>query len=208
MLATQLWLFETPWTVAHQASLSTGILQARILEWVALPSSRESSQPRDWTQVFCTGDKFFIIWATREAHKTLHQILPGWDTWFSSGWEHTVSFAWQSNKAILFCFTQNSCLQDLIQYQCTEAKLSASLGRRMEPLTPSHTHQSRGMRDAGGLLLHLPWLRAEMGRSFICLGSTFPELSFCLQAVMRSGEGAACATDSCPSNQDLLTEFL
>ena len=29
-------LFETPWTVAHQAPLSVGILQARILEWVAL----------------------------------------------------------------------------------------------------------------------------------------------------------------------------
>ena len=28
------------WTVAHQASLSMGILQARILEWVAMPSSR------------------------------------------------------------------------------------------------------------------------------------------------------------------------
>ena len=30
-----------------------GILQARILEWVSMPSSRGSSQPRDWTQVFC-----------------------------------------------------------------------------------------------------------------------------------------------------------
>ena len=30
-----------------------GILQARILEWVAMPFSRESSQARDWTQVFC-----------------------------------------------------------------------------------------------------------------------------------------------------------
>ena len=28
-----------------------GILQARILEWVAVPSSRESSQPRDRTQI-------------------------------------------------------------------------------------------------------------------------------------------------------------
>ena len=34
-------LFATPWTVAHQASLSMGILQARILEWVAMPSSNE-----------------------------------------------------------------------------------------------------------------------------------------------------------------------
>ena len=36
-----------PWTVAHQAPLSMGIFQARILEWVALSSSRDSSQPRD-----------------------------------------------------------------------------------------------------------------------------------------------------------------
>ena len=38
-------LFATPWTVAHQAPLSMGIPQARILEWVAMPSSRGSSQP-------------------------------------------------------------------------------------------------------------------------------------------------------------------
>ena len=48
----------TPWTVAHQAPLSTGILQARIPEWVAMLSSRGSSQPRDQTHisyVSCTG---------------------------------------------------------------------------------------------------------------------------------------------------------
>ena len=39
-------LFEAPWTVDHQTRLSMGILQARILEWVAIFSSRESS-PRD-----------------------------------------------------------------------------------------------------------------------------------------------------------------
>jgi len=36
-------LFVTPWTVAWQATLQAGILQARILEWVAIPSSRGSS---------------------------------------------------------------------------------------------------------------------------------------------------------------------
>ena len=45
-----------------------GILQARILEWVAIPFSRGSSQPRDQTQVFCITSRFFTIWATREAH--------------------------------------------------------------------------------------------------------------------------------------------
>ena len=43
--------FVTPWTVACQAPLSMGILQARILEWVAMTFPRGSSQPRDQTQV-------------------------------------------------------------------------------------------------------------------------------------------------------------
>ena len=46
-------LFVTPWIVARQAPLSLGILQARRLEWVAMPFSRGSSQPRDRTQVSC-----------------------------------------------------------------------------------------------------------------------------------------------------------
>ena len=44
-----------------------GILQARILEWVAMPSSRGSSQPRDLTQVSHIASGFFTIWPTREA---------------------------------------------------------------------------------------------------------------------------------------------
>ena len=47
-----------------------GILQARIIEWVAFPFSRESSQPRDQTQVSCIADRFFTSWATREAVST------------------------------------------------------------------------------------------------------------------------------------------
>ena len=45
-----------------------GILQARILEWVAVPFSRGSSQPRDWTQVFCVAGRLFTIWTNRVAH--------------------------------------------------------------------------------------------------------------------------------------------
>ena len=44
-------LFATPWTAAGQAPLSLGILQARMLDWVAMPCSRGSSQPRDPAQV-------------------------------------------------------------------------------------------------------------------------------------------------------------
>ena len=104
---SRVWLSETSWIAAFQAPLSLGILQARTLEWVAMSSSRGSSQPRDWTQVSycrwilywlshqgsprilewvaypfsrgsspsrilirvsCIAGKFFISWATREAH--------------------------------------------------------------------------------------------------------------------------------------------
>ena len=44
-----------------------GILQVKIVEWVAFPFSRRSSQPRDQTQVSCIRGGFFTSWATREA---------------------------------------------------------------------------------------------------------------------------------------------
>ena len=44
-----------------------GILQERILEWVDIPFSRGSSQPRDQIQVSCTAGRFITLWATREA---------------------------------------------------------------------------------------------------------------------------------------------
>ena len=56
------WVTELDYTV-H------GILQARILEWVAFSFSRGSSQPRDRTQVSHTAGGFFTSWATREAQE-------------------------------------------------------------------------------------------------------------------------------------------
>ena len=47
-----------------------GILQSRILEWVANPFPRGSSWPRDRTWVSFIAGRFFTVWATREA--------PGW----------------------------------------------------------------------------------------------------------------------------------
>ena len=44
-----------------------GILQARILEWAAIPFSRGSSQSRDQTQISFIAGRFLTIWDTREA---------------------------------------------------------------------------------------------------------------------------------------------
>ena len=54
-----------------------GILQARILDWVAISFSRRSSRPRDWTLVSCiswTGSGFFTTWATTETHVCIYVI--------------------------------------------------------------------------------------------------------------------------------------
>ena len=62
------WDFQCKNTRVGCHSLLQGIFQAKILEWVAIPFSRGSSWPGDWTWVFCIAGRFFTIWATREAH--------------------------------------------------------------------------------------------------------------------------------------------
>ena len=52
-LLSRVCLFATLWTIVH------ALLQARILEWVAFPFSRVSSEPRDRTQVSCIAGGFF-----------------------------------------------------------------------------------------------------------------------------------------------------
>ena len=74
-LLSRVWLFATPWTVALQAPVSMGILQSRIVEWVAMPSSRGSYQPRDRTQVSCIAGRFFTDWATYKICLILYHFL-------------------------------------------------------------------------------------------------------------------------------------
>ena len=57
-------LFATPWTVSPPGSSVHGILQAGILQWVAIPFSRGSSPSRGWTWVSHIAGRFFTIWAT------------------------------------------------------------------------------------------------------------------------------------------------
>ena len=57
-----------PMNCSPPGSSVHGILQARIVEWVAMPSSRGSFQPKDRTQVSHIVGRFFTIGATREAH--------------------------------------------------------------------------------------------------------------------------------------------
>ena len=93
---SHIWLFATPWIVAHQAPLSmdftgknTGVF--------AIPFSGESSWPRDWIQFSCISGRFVIIWATREAQSESHTVVSNslrphglYSPWNSPGQNTTV----------------------------------------------------------------------------------------------------------------------
>ena len=67
------------------------IFQARILEWVALSYSRQSSQLIGWTWVSCITGRFFIIWATREAQNG------------DNSWTNRIIFSCLINCFVNFC---------------------------------------------------------------------------------------------------------
>ena len=94
------------------------ILQARILEWVAMPSSRGSSQPRDGTQVSRTAGGFFTIWATRGAPPNIHM----WHSDITTLW---VLFIFQ--KYVARHFMCNNCYYFLSIYLVPRDTLSSYL---------------------------------------------------------------------------------
>ena len=63
-----------PMDCSLPGSFVHGISQARILEWVAMPSSRASSWPRYWTH-FCTGRQILYYWAIWEASDIIHPSI-------------------------------------------------------------------------------------------------------------------------------------
>ena len=66
-----------------------GILQARILEWVAFSFSRRSSWPRDRTKVSHIAGRFFTSWATGKHHTSVPFH------WLYSSWRHLLVYEFQ-----------------------------------------------------------------------------------------------------------------
>ena len=83
------------------------ILQARILEWVAIPSSRGSSQPRNQTKS-CIAGRFFTSWATRKSSLVAQMVKSPPAMWETCVWSldqedplekgmasHSIILAWK-----------------------------------------------------------------------------------------------------------------
>ena len=67
---SHVWIFATLQTVARQAPLSMGLPQARILEWVAISSSRGPSQPWDQTHISCVSCIAVRLFTTEPSGKS------------------------------------------------------------------------------------------------------------------------------------------
>ena len=92
-----------------------GIFQARILEQVAIPFSRGSSQTRGQAQVSCIARKFFTIWATREVF-----FFPHYSTSTPMKTSHCfLVLGWSRDLPLLFPYKQHdfrSALKFLVIY--------------------------------------------------------------------------------------------
>ena len=79
-----------------------GIFLARLLEWVAIPFSRGSSQLRDQTQVSCFAGRIFTVWATREAQYLLVRAV-----YMSYCYGHIVSLASRNSEIVHISLTSS-----------------------------------------------------------------------------------------------------
>ena len=110
---------------------------ARILEWVAIPFSRRSSLPRDWTQVFRIVSRHFIVWATRKSYLTVD---------FFSNWQCLCfkqikcQLMWNSiTKTWDFCFMKTENWNSFMPSMCLQSPwtmLCFYLGVECFPVRP------------------------------------------------------------------------
>ena len=87
-----------PMDYSPPSSSVHGIVQVRILEWVAIPFSRISFQPSNRTQGSCIEGRFFTIWDTREPLVMMAQdknkmtVQPFLDYWQSMNIVQTTKY--------------------------------------------------------------------------------------------------------------------
>ena len=104
-----------------------GILQARILEWVAISFSRGSPWLRDQTHASCAGRQILYHWATREVLEDITQFLS-----FSWGYKNQYSMkklGWTEKKKKNFLTTKAALLQEHLRCAFFQDRVNFRVGR-------------------------------------------------------------------------------
>ena len=115
-----------------------GILQARILEWVTIPFSRESSWPREQTLVSCKVGRFFTFRATRELAWIFKPIFQKKNNNNNKKKNHILS-SLQLKQVVQFSSVTQSCptLCDLMN--CNTPGLPVH--HQLPEFTQTHAHR-------------------------------------------------------------------
>ena len=100
-LLSRVQLFVTPLDRSPPGSFVQEIFRARILEWVAISSSRGSSQPSDQPCISCTGRRILYHWVTWEAHFTKRDSRKGLKGFFTFLFKPSTFISYFSFKVMV-----------------------------------------------------------------------------------------------------------
>ena len=133
-----------------------GILQARILEWVAIAFSRRSSWPRDWTRISRIGGRRFNLWASREApqyHKQTiyapYNVHQSRKLTYVIGHRNTCSHLWKC-APWWFIYLGLTLLESAASVNTGEDESAAEDKERSSDLDNSILHGARSEKRSGG----------------------------------------------------------
>ena len=156
---SHVWLFATLWTVTHEVLLSIGFSRQEN-EWVAMPSSKGSSWPRNWSGLSCIAGGFFTNWAIREAlikYPGRIQILVSsqlsqryLSTYFATGWyviklsqpnsspSNSVQFSSVTQSCLTLCDPMNHSTPSLPVHHQLPEFTQTHVHRVSDAIQPSH----------------------------------------------------------------------
>ena len=139
-----------------------GILQARVLEWAAIPFSRVFSWPRKWTWISCFAGRFFCtVWTTREEGSNSRPLLWKYSLnhWTTTEVLHTVFRAtlYESTRAAvakshrLGTYTARMCFLIVL-----EVRVGGQVSAGLVPLGAVRKNLFQAPLLASGALLVIP----------------------------------------------------
>ena len=192
-----------------------GILQARVLEWTAIPFSRGSSWPRDQTRASCIAGRFFTIWATGKTNSWGSCLCATKDRWL---W-------WISPYTYILMGLQNMTLWHIKYLKLKDFDKMAEVGKSLRP--PVHHSSSLSQakkqscvrnstytqREAASLSLKTKMLRRILTNRSCCFpiycnSLTFGKLSDSSTALHFTKPGRKCSGITIPLGLHFLTQAL
>ena len=160
-----------------------GILQARILGWIAILVSRGYSQPRDGTQVSHIAGGFFTSWTSREAPDSLQKVVQ--TTHYSVTSSPNLQKGGKMDIYFLSHWLESDGVWALFYIPVAVTNISQAQKGRYRLLKPEHT-DTVGVQDIWALTMSVTALCNLISVLLSILISYFSILVYCAPATLAS----------------------